>query len=81
MELSLPASSIVLIGSLAPFIQNSAQRSFSFLLLLLLFLFWPHHAASGALVPWQGIEPVSPALEAWSLNHWTAREVPDWEFY
>ena len=23
-----------------------------------------------------GIEPVPPAMEAWSLNHWTAREVP-----
>ena len=30
----------------------------------------------GVLVPWQGIEPESPALEAWSLNHWTPREVP-----
>ena len=26
--------------------------------------------------PWSGIEPMSPALEAWSLNHWTTREVP-----
>ena len=23
-----------------------------------------------------GIEPTLPAVEAWSLNHWTAREVP-----
>ena len=23
-----------------------------------------------------GIEPAPPALEAWSLNHWTTREVP-----
>ena len=28
------------------------------------------------LVPWPGIEPGPPALGAWSLNHWTAREVP-----
>ena len=28
------------------------------------------------LVPWPGIEPVPPAVEAQSLNHWTAREVP-----
>ena len=27
------------------------------------------------LVPWTGIEPRSPALEAWSLSHWTTREV------
>jgi len=28
------------------------------------------------LVPQAGIEPRSPALGMWSLNHWTAREVP-----
>ena len=28
------------------------------------------------LVPQPGIKPVPPAVEAWSLNHWTAREVP-----
>ena len=27
------------------------------------------------LVPWPWIEPVSPALGVWSLNHWTMREV------
>ena len=29
----------------------------------------------GILIPWPGIEPVSPAVEAWSHNHWTSREV------
>ena len=28
------------------------------------------------LAPWPGIEPVPAVVEAWSLNHWTAREVP-----
>ena len=28
------------------------------------------------LSPWPGIKPMLPALEGWSLNHWTAREVP-----
>ena len=28
------------------------------------------------LVSWPGIEPRPPALGAWSLNHWTTREVP-----
>ena len=32
------------------------------------------------LVPWPGIEPRLPALEALSLNHWTTREVPSLEF-
>ena len=31
----------------------------------------------GILVPWPGIETMPPAMEAWSLNHWTIREVPD----
>ena len=28
------------------------------------------------LVPQPGTEPVPPAVEAQSLNHWTAKEVP-----
>ena len=28
------------------------------------------------LVPWPGTEPGAPALEVWSLSHWTTREVP-----
>ena len=27
------------------------------------------------LVPWSGIEPVPPTLWAWSVSHWTTREV------
>ena len=38
------------------------------------FPFFPGMAC-GILVPQPGIKPVIPALEAWSLNHWTAREV------
>ena len=32
--------------------------------------------ARGILVPRPGIEPVPPALEAWSLKHWASREAP-----
>ena len=42
------------------------------------FFFLPGFMAYGILVPWPGIEPMCPALEAWSLNHWTTREVPSW---
>ena len=28
------------------------------------------------LVPQPGMEPMPPAVEMWSLNHWTTREVP-----
>ena len=38
--------------------------------------FWPCHTACGILVPWPGIKSLSPAVEAWSLNHWMTREVP-----
>ena len=30
----------------------------------------------GILFPWPGIEPEPPVMEAWSLNHWSMREVP-----
>ena len=39
------------------------------------FGFWPCRVACGILVPRQGIKPMPPALEAWGLNHWTARVV------
>ena len=45
-----------------------------------IFFFWLPHIACGTLVPWPGIEPISPALEAleaWSPIHWTTREVPE----
>ena len=35
-----------------------------------------HPEAYGILLPWPGREPVPSALEGWSLNHWTAKEVP-----
>ena len=41
-----------------------------------IYLFRPCHVACGILVPQPGIEPVSPAMEAWSPNHWTAGEFP-----
>ena len=31
--------------------------------------------AYGILVPCPGIEPAPPAMEAWSLNHWTTMQV------
>ena len=40
-----------------------------------LFIFRPHCTACGILVPWPGIQPAPPALEARGLHHWTTREV------
>ena len=33
--------------------------------------------ACGVLVSSPGIEPVPPAMEVWSLNHWTTWEVTE----
>ena len=44
--------------------------------LLYFIIFWPCHTACGILVPWPGVEPLPPAVEAWSPNHWTTREAP-----
>ena len=39
--------------------------------------FWGFFATPrGILVPQAGIEPIPPGVEAWRLNHWTARDVP-----
>ena len=40
------------------------------------FFFWPPCAVCGILVHRPGIKPMPPAVEAWSINHWTARKVP-----
>ena len=45
------------------------------------FIFCPHCEACGILVPRPGIEPIPPAVEARSLNHWTAREVLAFGYY
>ena len=36
--------------------------------------------ACGILVPRPGIEPLPPAMEAQTLNHWTTREFPVFDF-
>ena len=51
----------------------------SWLLFFSFFLATPR--GSRRLVPRPGIEPGPPAVEAWSLNHWTSREVPAGFFY
>ena len=32
---------------------------------------------AGVLIPQPGFEPRPSTVEAWSLNHWTTREVPE----
>ena len=42
--------------------------------LFLFFGFWLCSTAYGILVPQLGIEPMPPAVEVYSPNHWIARE-------
>ena len=37
---------------------------------------WNLSCSMWDLIPWPGIEPVAPALQAACLGHWTTREVP-----
>ena len=50
--------------------------SLSVLFFFFFFNFWPCHFVCRILVSPPGIEPTPPALEVWSLNHWTTREGP-----
>ena len=44
---------------------------------IICFMFWIFDLeACEILAPWPGIEPTSPAIGRWNLNHWTAREGP-----
>ena len=45
-------------------------------------VFWRGYIlCQGILVPHPGIEPTPPALEVWSLKHWTARDVQELVFF
>ena len=64
--------------------EGPSQPKDEFYLLLFVFFFsffWPHCTTCGILVPPSGIEHLPPPLEAQSLNHWTAREVPVFFLY
>ena len=45
--------------------------------ILTILFYWLYHVACGILVPQQGIEPVAPALEVWSLNTEPSGSVPN----
>ena len=61
-----------------PWVENSVLNHFLVLCCIfwLFFFFWLYCTACGILVPRPGMEPVPPAVEARSPNHWTAREFP-----
>ena len=58
------------------FINYITMYNNGFNIFILFIYFWLGCVACGILVPWSGIKPVPPALEAWIHDHWTNREVP-----
>ena len=54
------------------FVAKSLRAERFSTLHLIFFPFGP--VAYRILVPWPGMKLVSPAVEAWSLNHWATRE-------
>ena len=61
--------------SLMPHLQRTVFSGYIFNGLFFVLFFFAVPLACGILAPQLGIEPVPLALEAWSLNHWTTREV------
>ena len=66
--------------------SQTRLRDFTFFLCALnkkyVHFFFPSvcHMACGILVLQPGVKPMPPAVEAWSFNPWTAREVPVFKF-
>ena len=55
--------------------------SLAFIYLFMAMLWGLQDLSSPISVPWPGIEPRPPAVEAWSPNHWTTREFPSTYLY
>ena len=75
--------------STGPHLRNVLTRHFSFQYMLIWLCWvlvaacrvfswgmWALSCSMWDLVPWPGIKLGTPALGAWSLSHWTSREVP-----
>ena len=76
-------------GALRPDLIRGCQRAVAVSVLLsfivtsttnVFFFFWLLHAACKILVPQPGLEPMLLAGEAQSLNPWTTKEVPKYNF-
>ena len=62
-------------GGLLFCLQWHLNHFFHTLKRIIFTMFLLHRAACGICVPQPAMEPKPPVVEAWSLNHWPAREV------
>ena len=65
---------------LVSFASHNPNHFIFIFIYLFIFKFWPHCVSCGILLPQPRIDPASPALGAWSLNHWTTRAGLLWPF-
>ena len=65
---------------LTPFSETSCISATSSVFCLVGW-FWPHWASQGILVPQPRMEPTLATVEGRSLNHWSARKVPQCNYY
>ena len=76
---------LCILGFASPCLENSAVFHFfqkerprlSFIIIIIFKICWLRHLACGNLVPPPGIKPTTPGVEAWSVRHWTIREVQE----
>ena len=66
---------------LLPFLKPPAFQQLVWFFVCLVGCFWPHWASREFLVPQPRMEPTLPKVEARSLNHWSARKVPQCNNY
>ena len=59
-----------------PLSSLQSQRENNVCALKKFFFLCPHNLAWGILLPQPVIEPTPPTAEAWTVNHWTSREIP-----
>lgn len=58
------------------FISKYSAAKVHLKFLFIYFMFWPSCVACRVLIPWTGIEPMSPVVNVQTPNPWTTREIP-----
>ena len=88
-HLCLPTSSFAGYFKANPKQRNSLKKNhhntiitpkyiyiYMFVLVFFCLIFWSHHTECKTLAPQPRLEATLPTVEAQSLNHWTARDIP-----
>ena len=66
---------------LLPLLSGLGTLAQSQLTIEVCLFFWLRCMTCGILDSLSGIKPVLPAVEAWSINHWTAMDFHMWVYF